>query len=41
MKVNPLSIGISVSYSVGVWKIRTLGAIQMIEDWLVKFQREV
>jgi hypothetical protein len=31
----------SVRCSAGAWKIRTLIAVQTVEAWLVKFQREV
>lgn len=35
-----LHVESSVSCSMGAWKIRTLGAVQKMEAWLVMFQRE-
>jgi hypothetical protein len=35
-----LSFESSLSYSVIAWKRRILRAVQMIEAWLVRFQRE-
>lgn len=37
---NPLSEEISVRCSVGCWEVRALRAVQMMEAWLVMFQRE-
>ena len=38
---KPLRVDISMSYSVGAWKISMLRIIQMMEAWLVTFQKEV